>query len=124
MKRNNKKGFTIVELVVVIAVIAILAAVLIPTFSGITTRAKETAAKADARAIATQYMSDHTDAVEQDTIYVDLDGNTTTKDDVYKVTNGVAEKYTIPSGKKAQAITCDADPDHTNCGKVVTIVNE
>ena len=32
MKKNNKKGFTIVELVIVIAVIAILAAVLIPTF--------------------------------------------------------------------------------------------
>ena len=35
MKKNNKKGFTIVELVIVIAVIAILAAVLIPTFSSV-----------------------------------------------------------------------------------------
>ena len=34
-KLNNKKGFTIVELVIVIAVIGILAAVLIPTFSGV-----------------------------------------------------------------------------------------
>ena len=41
MKRNNKKGFTIVELVIVIAVIAILAGVLIPTFSGIVKNAKE-----------------------------------------------------------------------------------
>ena len=40
MKRNNKKGFTIVELVIVIAVIAILAAVLIPTFSSIIKKAK------------------------------------------------------------------------------------
>ena len=39
IKRNNKKGFTIVELVIVIAVIAILAAVLIPTFSGIVKKA-------------------------------------------------------------------------------------
>ena len=38
-KRNNKKGFTIVELVIVIAVIAILAAVLIPTFSNIVKKA-------------------------------------------------------------------------------------
>ena len=37
MKRN-KKGFTIVELVIVIAVIAILAAVLIPTFSSLIRR--------------------------------------------------------------------------------------
>ena len=39
MKRTNKKGFTIVELVIVIAVIAVLAAVLIPTFSGIIEKA-------------------------------------------------------------------------------------
>ena len=40
-KFNNKKGFTIVELVIVIAVIGILAGVLIPTFSGIVQRANE-----------------------------------------------------------------------------------
>ena len=39
MRRSNKKGFTIVELVIVIAVIAILAAVLIPTISGIVRQA-------------------------------------------------------------------------------------
>ncbi len=37
--RKNKKGFTIVELVIVIAVIAILAAVLIPTFSSLVQKA-------------------------------------------------------------------------------------
>ena len=44
MKRNNKKGFTITELVIVIAVIAILAAVLIPTFSNVISNAKKSAA--------------------------------------------------------------------------------
>lgn len=39
MKRSNKKGFTIVELVIVIAVIAILAAVLIPTFANLIKKA-------------------------------------------------------------------------------------
>ena len=39
MKRSTKKGFTIVELVIVIAVIAILAAVLIPTFSSLIKKA-------------------------------------------------------------------------------------
>ncbi len=41
MKKINKKGFTIVELVIVIAVIAILAGVLIPTFSGVIKKANE-----------------------------------------------------------------------------------
>lgn len=40
MKKQVKKGFTIVELVIVIAVIAILAAVLIPTFSSLIQRAR------------------------------------------------------------------------------------
>ncbi len=39
MFHNSKKGFTIVELVIVIAVVAILAAVLIPTFAGLINKA-------------------------------------------------------------------------------------
>lgn len=45
MKKNRRRGFTIVELVIVIAVIAILAAVLIPTFSNISEKAKKSAAQ-------------------------------------------------------------------------------
>ncbi len=40
MRKNNKKGFTIAELVIVIAVIAILAAVLIPVFGNVTENAR------------------------------------------------------------------------------------
>ena len=41
MRKPNRKGFTIVELVIVIAVVAILAAVLIPTFVSVTRKANE-----------------------------------------------------------------------------------
>lgn len=43
MKKLNNKGFTIVELVIVVAVIAILAAVLIPTISGLIKTAQTSA---------------------------------------------------------------------------------
>jgi len=43
MKTNRKHGFTIVELVVVIAIIAVLAAVLIPTFISIVKKANDSA---------------------------------------------------------------------------------
>lgn len=43
MKKSNKKGFTIVELVIVIAVIAILAGVMIPTFGGVIEKANQSA---------------------------------------------------------------------------------
>ena len=39
MKRKNKKGFTLIELIVVIAILAILAAVAVPNFIGITDKA-------------------------------------------------------------------------------------
>lgn len=41
--KSNKKGFTIVELVIVIAIIAILAAVLIPTFASLVKKANVSA---------------------------------------------------------------------------------
>ena len=59
MKKFNKKGFTIVELVIVIAVIAILAGVLIPTFSGMVQKAQESAALQNARNRYTEYVGMH-----------------------------------------------------------------
>lgn len=55
-KLLNKKGFTIVELVIVIAVIAILAAVLIPTFSNVVDSAKETATLQEAKGTLDSYI--------------------------------------------------------------------
>ena len=49
MKKMNKKGFTIVELVIVIAVIAVLAAVMIPTFSGMIDKANQSNALSAAK---------------------------------------------------------------------------
>ena len=57
MRKNNRKGFTITELVIVIAVIAILAAVLIPTFTSIITKAQKSSAMQEARAAFTEYMA-------------------------------------------------------------------
>ena len=55
MKTNKmKKGFTIVELVIVVAVIGILSAVLIPTFVNLTKKASETADEALVKNLNTQ----------------------------------------------------------------------
>lgn len=59
MKKMNKKGFTIVELVIVIAVIAILSAVMIPTFSGMISEANESAAYQEAVNIYKAYRVDN-----------------------------------------------------------------
>ena len=54
VRNNRRKAFTIVELVIVIAVIAILAAVMIPTFTGIIKRANISADQQLAASINTQ----------------------------------------------------------------------
>ncbi len=51
-KRLNKKGFTLIELIVVIAIIAILAVILIPRFTGFTDSANKSAAISNARNLA------------------------------------------------------------------------
>ena len=61
MKKANKRGFTIVELVIVVAVIAILAAVLIPTFSGIIAKAQQSADQQLVRQINTLLAVDAAD---------------------------------------------------------------
>ena len=56
-KKNNRKGFTIVELVIVIAVIAILATVMVPTFGNMIDKAQASAALQEAKSIHTNYVA-------------------------------------------------------------------
>ena len=49
MKRLNKKGFTMAELLIVVAIIAILVAIAIPVFTGQLEKAKEATDEANIR---------------------------------------------------------------------------
>jgi prepilin-type N-terminal cleavage/methylation domain-containing protein len=96
MRKNNRKGFTIVELVIVIAVIAILSAVLIPTFAGVTNKAKESAALQEVRSAYTSYVADA------------LEDNVEPAEKIWVVhSNGVAVKVT---DGKAEVATEDSMP--------------
>ncbi len=56
--KPTKHGFTLVELIIVIAVIGILAAILIPTFANVIDKANAKSALSDARNTVTQYVID------------------------------------------------------------------
>lgn len=49
-KLTNKKGFTLMEMLIVVAIIAVLVAIAIPTFNGALTKAKEATDVANIRA--------------------------------------------------------------------------
>ena len=50
-KPNNKKGFTLVEIIVVLVILAILAAILIPSMVGYINKAQKKAAISEARSV-------------------------------------------------------------------------
>ena len=58
MKKRNQKGFTIMEMLIVVAIIAILVAIAIPTFNSALTKSKEAADVANIRAAYAEVMVD------------------------------------------------------------------
>lgn len=66
---NNKKGFTLVELVVVIAILGILAAIAVPRFTSQTAAAKEAALAASVKSLngaIGMYIAEDEDTAELD----------------------------------------------------------
>lgn len=69
MTMKLKKGFTLVELVVVIAVIVILSAILIPTFANVTQKANEAAKVAALKGAKEDLLTEYYDLDESNLIF-------------------------------------------------------
>ncbi len=63
-RKNNKKGFTLAELLIVVAIIAVLVAIAVPIFVGALTKAKEATIEANERTlrgmVVAEILSDDT----------------------------------------------------------------
>ena len=80
--KKKVKGFTMIELIVVIAIIAVLAGILVPNMISSIRKAKVNTANANAKAIfnasqtiAQQYEFQREDGIKNGTIYSDLTGS-------------------------------------------------
>ena len=78
-KKNSKKGFTLVELIVVLVILAILAALMVPALTGWIKRAKDKEIALEARTV---YLAAQTIASED-----------------YAKTKGARENFTVENGK-------------------------
>ena len=114
MKKNNKKGFTLVELVIVVAVMAILVAVAIPTVKSVVSSADDAVKKSNANTIESMiklYMAENEATVSEGTIdaavtaaNLGIESGTYVYDD----TTGSVTASATASGTSQYLITFDA----------------
>lgn len=102
LKRKNKKGFTLMEMLIVIGIIAILVAIAIPTFSGAQKKARYSADLANVRS---WYAESLTKFVAEETT------------ELPKSYNGPELQMTgatvTPTGTKAEEFKVVYDPNGT-----------
>lgn len=128
---KNKKGFTLIELIVVIAILGILALFLVPQFQGYSKDAKEQVAKANTRTVWTAANAALTQSEYDKTIVVKDDGTGAngiieiayeklgsgfTKNDI-KMEIDVTKKDVTKVGYTTNGITCEYSGGETfTCG--------
>jgi type IV pilus assembly protein PilA len=75
MNKKDEKGFTLIELMIVIAIIGILAAIAIPQFSAYRVRSYNSAAQADLRNLATAEEAYYVDFSKYTNTPANLEGS-------------------------------------------------
>ncbi|MCP4668069.1 MAG: prepilin-type N-terminal cleavage/methylation domain-containing protein [Deltaproteobacteria bacterium] len=111
LRKKNEKGFTLIELMIVIAIIGILAAIAIPQYAAYRSRSFVAACEADAHAFATAQEAYFADESTYTNVTADLQNdpygaqlspdNTITPD----VANATSFSFTIthiPTGQSVQ----------------------
>ena len=120
--RKNKKGFTLMEMLIVVAIIAVLVAIAIPVLSNNLHKAKVAADWANVRALYANLQADYMMTSEFIAEYKDADPDEprSTLDfyDDGRITNSIELKegmYWITSTKNGYQIAYGCLKGHTEC---------
>ena len=110
-KLNNKKGFTLIEMLVVIAIIAVLVAIIIPVVSSATDKAAAATNAANLRSIKAEATTDLLNGATDDTGYVKFTPASGSGNPTFEARNGapVSKKCGECKDNQTVVITYDAD---------------
>lgn len=136
-QRRSKKGFTLVELIVVIAIIGVLAAIIVPTTLHFVNEARVEAANQEASGIFNALDGSMTLAIANGTkIYMDseetsvTDSNKKSLEDmldeleIVNTDNKVTITLAFASGKVTMTLETEGDPDAAPYTKSYTVVGD
>lgn len=118
-EKLNKKGFTLAELLIVVAIIAVLVAVSVPVFNSKLEKAREATDVANMRAAKAAVVADYVNediALTDSPVFYDADRGIIVKD-IKDIKNAYGQGTTV-NGKTSYT---DYKTDEDNKGKVIQI---